>query len=528
MYKVLLVDDELVDLDWLKNRISWQEAGFEIVAAVNNSFAALDRMRKEHVDLLISDIRMPIMSGLELARKAREALPGLKVIFISGHEEFEYSMEAIKLHALGYVLKPIENNELIKLLNYTVNKLNEEREISLQEQLNRKMYPLAFMRLLQRWLEGSRIDSEEMWLLEKYGIDSSIQYAAAGVVEIDGIDQKLSACPAEEKETILQEVYERVHNKMASCELGCCFQLSEQRMLLILHPLNTIFAEKCLNEMIADIREHTRLTITVGLGPIVSATGDVPDSYKKAVEAVNHKMFSGKSQIISHEAVQDRAAEVLIQLEDRMESLYEAVLGYDLVKIDDELMELFSYVSRLDTKVSVYHFTVQIIAMMDSLLRARISENVFDVMAWNHKALDVLQQFETVDDIQSWLRSRLFELSELLMLRRRKQGRKLIRQMTDYVKENLNQKMTLRQVAERFSFSPNYLGHLFKEETGVPFSDFLNQLRMERAKELLGDPKWKVYEIAERIGYKNVIYFNRQFKEHFGLSPGEYRKKNKV
>ena len=126
------------------------------------------------------------------------------------------------------------------------------------------------------------------------------------------------------------------------------------------------------------------------------------------------------------------------------------------------------------------------------------------------------------------IRRRFFELSELLYIKRTRQNRKLIGEIIDYAEERIEQKVTLKEVAARFDFTPNYLGHLFKEETGQNFSDFLIERRMKRVCELLLNPTLKIYEIADRVGYKNIIYFNRQFKQSTGMTPGEYRKKHNV
>lgn len=157
-----------------------------------------------------------------------------------------------------------------------------------------------------------------------------------------------------------------------------------------------------------------------------------------------------------------------------------------------------------------------------------MNENLYELLKWESHEPVVLFQFETVHDILSWLRRRFFELSELLYMKRRKQKRKLIEEIMQYVEDHLEQKITLKEVAAHFDFTPNYLGHLFKEETGTHFSDFLNERRTKHVCELLSDPTLKIYEIAERCGYKNIIYFNRQFKQSTGMTPGEYRKKHKI
>lgn len=156
------------------------------------------------------------------------------------------------------------------------------------------------------------------------------------------------------------------------------------------------------------------------------------------------------------------------------------------------------------------------------------NENLYELLKWDAQKVAVLFQFETIDDILSWLRRRFFELSELLYVKRQKQKRKLFDNIMAFVDERLEQKITLKEVAVHFDFTPNYLSTIFKEETGILFSDWLNERRMDRVREPLADPCLKVYEIAERVGYKNIIYFNRQFKQFTGMTPGEYRKKHKI
>ncbi|MNE58845.1 HTH-type transcriptional regulator YesS [compost metagenome] len=126
------------------------------------------------------------------------------------------------------------------------------------------------------------------------------------------------------------------------------------------------------------------------------------------------------------------------------------------------------------------------------------------------------------------MRRRFFELSELLYVKRQRQKRKLIDEIIKYVEDNLEQKITLKEAAVQFNFTPNYLGYLFKEDYGIPFIDYVKERKMSRVFELLKDPTLMIYEIAERMGYKNLIYFNRQFKQTTGMTPGEYRKKHKV
>jgi two-component system response regulator YesN len=191
------------------------------------------------------------------------------------------------------------------------------------------------------------------------------------------------------------------------------------------------------------------------------------------------------------------------------------------------LLQLFNGDEPLSQKNDVYDLIIRITSKLHAGLQ-QMNENLYEILKWDSHQPNILFQFETVHDILSWLRRRFFELSELLYLKKQRQKRKLIEEITSYVEERLEQKITLNEVAAYFDFTPNYLGHLFKTETNILFSDFLNNLRMKRVCALLLDPTLKIYEIAERVGYKNMIYFNRQFKQSMGMSPGEYRKTQKV
>ncbi|MMZ61605.1 HTH-type transcriptional regulator YesS [compost metagenome] len=207
--------------------------------------------------------------------------------------------------------------------------------------------------------------------------------------------------------------------------------------------------------------------------------------------------------------------------------MLEAILDYDLVTIDDCLMELLQQDVTLTGKEGVYALIIRMTSKLHADLQQR-KENLYELLEWESRQPDVLFQFETVHDILSWLRRGFFELSEMLYIKGQRQMRKLIEEIMRYVENNLEKKITLKEVAAHLDFTANYLGQLFKEETGTHFSDYLIGLKTDRVCELLKDPTKKIYEIADQMGYKNIIYFNRKFKQAMGMTPGEYRKKHKI
>lgn len=525
MYKVLLVDDEDVDLEWLRRRVPWNDLGLEIIAA-NSGYVALHVIQEESVDILLSDIKMPVITGLELAKKARELQPKIKIAFISGHEDFEYAKKAIEVNAYGYVLKPINDSELMGLLKAIIDRLDEEHRTSTEQRSIKQTLQAVKDEIVNQWLEGKtgRIDLQ---LVKQYGMLFEKKIGPLVIIEIDDVEWKLSQLASGQGEEKLEQVSSIITRILVQEKLGYFYRQSLIRFVLIPVDLELERLKKVLNGMISSVRLNSQLTVTIGMGRECSSVEELSVSYKQAVQALDYKMFVGKSMIIMYELTKEDVQENAINLDEKLENVFNAVLNYELVSIVDHLDDLFVFFKNLRTRVSVYNITVHFITRLDSLL-LKSGENLYDILGLDIKDLDIVFKFETVDDIKTWLMNRLFELSELLMNKKRSQDRKIIYDIRRYALEHLEEKTTLKDVAYHLGFSPNYLGHIFKEATGENFTDFLMRMRLEKACEYLLDPRMKIYEITERIGYKNILYFNRQFKDYYGFTPSEYRKKNKV
>ncbi|MNI70387.1 HTH-type transcriptional regulator YesS [compost metagenome] len=177
----------------------------------------------------------------------------------------------------------------------------------------------------------------------------------------------------------------------------------------------------------------------------------------------------------------------------------------------------------METKLEIYQLILHIVSQLDAYLHT-INEDFYMLLGLDRKQLSILYHLETTQDMKSWLRRRMFELSERLQRKRQGKKRKLVEEIEAYIEEHLEHNVMLRDAANHFSFSPNHLGQIFFEETGIYFSDYVSLRRLERAKQLLGDPKLKVYEAANKAGYKNLSHFSKQFKDHYGVSPGDYRR----
>lgn len=520
---VLLVDDEVVDLEWLRRRVAGSEhLPLNSVRTATSGFTALKLMEQHPIDIILSDIRMPIMSGMEFARKAKEINPEVHILFISGHQDFNYAKEAIQLNATGYLLKPVDDDELSKTLTDLCSKIEKERKqlVSLSETLT-----LVNQELLLRWFNESapgQVETHIHNLLTPY-----LQGASAiAIIEIDDMAWKIQTW-TEEKRNLWSSSANHFIRKFAQDKnLGMVITTYDYHFV-ILAAVQEQYFTALLEELIGAFYQQFTFSITIGRGMYTTELSKLHDSYRQARAALSIKWIVGKNRLIQDASEWQPKDIIASDLEVIVDRMLKAMLDYDLTTIDDCLLQLFSWDSPLSQKNDVYDIIIRITSKLHADLR-QMNEHLYEILKWDSQQSFELFQFETVHDILSWLRRRFFELSELLYLKRQRQKRKIIDEITEYVKERIDQKITLNEVAAHFNFTPNYLGHLFKTETNSLFSDFLGELRMKRVCELLGDPTKKIYEIAEQVGYKNIIYFNRQFKQYMNMSPGEYRKRNKI
>jgi two-component system response regulator YesN len=522
MYKVLLADDEELDLEGLRRFIAWHELDMEVIASVNSGFTALEVMEREHVDILVTDIKMPNMSGLELARNGQEKYPQLKIVFVSGYADFQYAKQAISLHASNYVLKPVDNREMVQVLQRIRDELHRERERSKRESVLQETIPYLKNDLMVRWLEGKAEYKMIVALMEQYGLASITYPAAVAIVEVDDLAWKLNSFPEEQRKVIVDRLFGTLLQLFRTHRIEHYCTIDSHRIALIVSDSNSA---AMLESWIREVSSGSPMSITIGLGEAACGPDALSRSYLEAKEALNGKLFYGKCRLIRAFDKRPEIVRDTKDVNDILETMFTAMIRHDLVHIDDCIDDLFVLVKKLDGKLSIYHFLLHVIGELNKHLRT-LNEDFYKLLDLDLKSLVLIYHFETVQDIQSWLRRKSFEISERLHMKKMKKNRKLIEEIQRYIDDHLGQNITLRHAADFFSFSPNYLGHIFKEETGTNFSDYVISRRLELAKKLLQNPKLKIFEISERVGYKNLTYFNRHFKEVYGMTPGEYRRQS--
>jgi two-component system response regulator YesN len=370
----------------------------------------------------------------------------------------------------------------------------------------------------------SFIENTNDWLSETIGVSTVQARLLVAVVEIDDIGRKMEHPYDEISGNDFREILDKVIHFVQEHHIGICCKTADHRIAILLDDTKQQFYEK-MEQLVAHVKERTPYSITVGLGTVVSCPMELASSYRYARESLEYKMFQGKGKVVRKKRSTSLLSSDSFDLDNEVRRLISVLAAYELNSVSGFLDKTFHFINGFDCKETVYNFMIQLVTKIDTHLQT-MNESFYSLLGWNFQNLNQLYRFETVDDIRNWLNRVLFEIAELLFLKGQKKHFRLTQEIKRYIEDRKDMILTVSDVSEAFSFSSSYLGALFKEETGVNLIDYLIAKRMERVREMLLDPTLRVYEIADRTGYKNITHFNRQFKAMFGVTPTDYRKQS--
>lgn len=538
LLRLLIVDDERLDREGLLKQLKWEDYSIYEVWTAWNGYEAIDMIKSHSPHILISDVKMPSMSGLQLAEKARELISDIKIIFISGYDDFELVKNAIKLDACEYILKPVDTPELAGAVEKVVRDI--KRDIKTEEEKKdlidtiSESFPLLKRKLLEDIIYGT-IREEEFWpkarKLDLKICDGSYSMLLA---ELDDIRLLKSSIQLEGFNIKLAAFHEMIEEIVAKTDFVEYLAINESSGAIILsynqkmnNEVINGYAGETARTIVDEITKRMNLSLSIGVGHVVNSVSDLHSSYNSCCQAILGKIYRGKGKVLycSDEAVCQHED---LKFENIDIELSKCILNYDLFRAYHLLDFMFEKLEfqRIYDERHIQNYCINIISRMQITildLNEKI-ENIFGqgVILW-----DKLMKFETILDIRQWMKNIFAAVIEYMQNRNATVGAKIVEEAMSYVKEWYVKDITLKEIAEKLYYSPNYLGAIIKQVTGKGFSEYLAEYRIKKAAEFLEDPRLKVYEVADMVGYKAMHAFNKQFKIFYGITPGEYRERRK-
>ena len=535
MLKVFLVEDEVVMRNGIKNNIPWEQEGFEFAGEASDGELAYPLIKKEKPDILITDIRMPFMDGLELSRLVKKELPQIKIIILSGYNEFDYAKTAINIGVTDYLLKPISSAKLLEAVKKVADMIEKEQDNArLIKRYEKEMEENILQEKHKLWgaLASNRLSTIE--LLEKgqrLGIDFT---ASAYQVFLFKLMQEGDSTGCSEE---MNRASEKVNELAGSWEHVLSFDRSPEGWAFLIkgeseEEVQSTYLET-RKELLELVEGYPKVEYFGGIGNVVHRIGDIQTSYKEAARAFSSRFFMDANQIadsaemVKVQMEQDGKIDVSKMLSKKREhELVERFLKNGTTEeVDSFLDELFQNIGEQNCKSLLYRQYV----VMDLFFCASdfLGNLEMDIENLPEECRDINQIVEMAEDAEN-LRYQIGNLfTETMQLRdghSKKKYSKLLEDAKDFIDENYkHDEMSLNTVAAQVNISPSYFSTIFSSEMGQTFVEYLTHVRLEKAKELLMCSNMRTAEIGYEVGYKDSHYFSYIFKKVVGCSPKEYR-----
>ena len=532
MIKVIVVDDEDFARAAIMKKVPWTDMGLEIVGEASNGAQALALVERHGPQIMITDVSMPRMDGIELAAQARKAAPALRVIFVSGYDRFEYVKSAIRIGVSAYLLKPIDSAELQSLLEEISGDLRLEDILHHQSELYARQLeeskPLLRDRLLLSITEGGvrQTDAERYRYL---GISLGAAPYTAIQVRVSKENHRVEFT-YEKWETIKLMIARRISDIMPDeCVVNAVWR-SETELNLILglkskgtepRPGKYIeSAQKALSEVMA----CTGMRAAASIGESVNAEKHISASFHQARQAMALRTYIGYGHVITWKdqnggerawdgAYSDWEADIVRTIRGGVPEKIEEL-------IDMIFSEIVEYTMRLGLiRAIAFNMTASALRVLGEMDDTPSVISVGRECGW----WSMLEEGNTVPEIKAAVLSALLETAEKVRLLHNSHADLIAAQVIERIHAAYAEKLTLQSIAAELHFTPDWVGVIFRKKTGQSFSEYLAGVRMNRAMALLRETDKAVYEIAESVGYQNVPYFSSTFKNTTGMSPRTYR-----
>ncbi|MCD5002042.1 response regulator transcription factor [Enterococcus saccharolyticus] len=481
MYKVMLVDDEYMILEGLKQILPWENLGFEIVKTARNANEAFAYLSEHTIDLLVTDITMPEMNGIELVRTAQLLGYHFSTIILSGYQEFEYVKKGMQLGVKNYLVKPVDKQELLETVQKIKEDFIEQHHLEAQQQ--------AYLETsLIRWLNDELNEREFQELMEAYELGIKGPYIAVQVSGSVSLLENITDCLIKDQQQLLLTNW--IHTEG---HLVWIYQGTHQDLTAYLLTI-----EKELGNQLEWL-----------IGEMVDEWQNVYESFEKIQQIAAMKNFYPDLLPTSQlELTGPRKVELSFL------SFNQALMIGDSKTIECELTTIFDemvshHYDPEDARYIVFFLFTDIARQYPT-----ITNSLYD------ETIQGIRNSQTINELHHLLESLLLKLKAEVI---EKPFSDIVQKVVDYVQSDYQQDLNLKMIADELYLNVVYLGQLFKKETRYSFSQYLNHVRIRKAQQLLLNTGKTINEISEEIGYNNTNYFSKMFKKLNGITPKDFR-----
>jgi two-component system response regulator YesN len=524
---VLIVDDESHIRNGMKMKVDWESLEMRVTAEASDGAEALEYIKNDKIDLVITDINMPIMDGLRLIQKALEINKDLKFIVISGYSEFKYAHKAMKFGISEYLLKPLKEADMQTSLLKIREEILATESVWLKERAQREHSKRREESLLQ-------------WLTDKHTQIATTELEQELKLELD-TDNILLGVMKTELHGSLTGSIERVRNPTLYADIESAFNAfltrlgggyiiksirPEHEFILLLHPQSAYAKEQIvhkLNSFIGELGRQLDILLTVGLGGTHMRPQSIKTSYTEALFAIKERILCGSGIVIEYAKISLKGDKPNFGVETKLLIHYLKEKKWDNIKAHiDHMFHHFNQKEMGFNHSHVFELFIEVYFVIKQFSQGESSLHQESPVMDGADIMEVVNDFSSTDQIAAWLYKYTEMSCHHLKDGQDTSGKEIVFRVKNYIKEFYSSDITLNRISEKHHIHPIYFSRIFKKYVGESFHSYITRIRMEEAKKLMETTSLKMLEISEIVGYEDPKYFSKVFKKHFGVSPSMY------
>ncbi len=524
MTKVMIVDDEILVRIGLRSTIAWEQNGFTVTADAANATQAIEKFDAADPDILITDIRMPGIDGLELIKNLKQKKPGLKMIILTNYDNFDYAKQALELGADEYLLKTtLDNQTIFPVLKKLQDQIEQERKHHIQyQQLQQKaLMGLSYIKrnFAERLLLGKITSSEWQAFLNDLNLPWEKNCFQLALIKsktnLDG--KKINSHPLQ----LIEEIVEKIHGSLV-WELP---NFSKWAIIYSFAPEEkSDFCKQVIPFNIRQVRsclkQYLQISAVAILGQPIGEYTQLPEKWQELCKLEGYSIFWPERELIFDSDIS--GGKQLTPIGYQQKDFIQRIRFGQTEKTREMLDELFARVAQARSLAILNQIWHELLGEIYRLAH----ENglpLSSILTEKEQKSDFLENFSSIDDINQWFFQKFSLLTGQMNHRHTKPYSFTIRQAIRYLKEHFTEDMNLDVLAREVGLSKNHLCTLFHTETGQNFVDYLHQIRIEQARELLATTDLRVSEVGFKVGYHDAKYFAKVFQKYQNCTPSEYR-----
>lgn len=531
MYKTVIIDDEPIIRKGIRSVLNWEQLGCTICGEAGDGQQGSELIERIRPDIIITDIKMPQVDGLTMIRNTRHLVPNSRIIILTGFRDFDYAYQAIKLEAFDFILKPTRIEQLYDVVRRAVQSLKEQSTSDIEAQRMKELYeknlPVIRERYLYNLLTGvtAEVLPEEIEQLRLY-IDRFVLVVAESETRQDSDDLQEEGAGTLARYGIASAFEETFADL---CKVQPVSINSRRMAFILLFEQNQMLGQsvrECCSALQQVVQQCFGFTLSLAVSHEGHGMEELRERFHECCDALAHKFYMGQNALIFCDEVAEGKSDDhrLYELRSRIFELVKAGDADGASACAHEMLDCINSMGLTD-KEFIRKFYFDTITVVNTIRTSAILANDAPVPqnVGEENLFQMIERCDSTTDLNGLLESIVRRAAAKIAEYSAGSMKLLLRHAVDYLNQNYAKPITLGEVAAEVYASPSYISRLFKKELGVNFVDYLNEIRISRAKDLLGSAEYKAYEIADLVGIPNPHYFSKLFKRYVGMTPSEYR-----